>query len=215
MCQWLLPSPHRQTFLKIYFNDAVRSLYLKLWSYFDWLYQIRPGLQYRWGKHFAVWERGKFYFALIQMTILRFRPSSWKERTVFLSASFSARREDHFQTRICASLGLRMKFKTICYPVLGRNKNTSPSIILISNYFVSFQCFHNMSKQLLAPGGWLSWVRVCSSYYYVTIRPWGLPARSWICRIWVPLGPQMLQTVLICFWLCNCGTEGLIWFCWF
>ena len=24
-------------------------------------------------------------------------------------------------TRICASLGLRMKFKTLCYPVFGRN----------------------------------------------------------------------------------------------
>ena len=29
----------------------------------------------------------------------------------------------------------------------------NPSIILIFNYFVSFQCFHNMSKQLLAPRG--------------------------------------------------------------
>ena len=55
-------------------------------------------------------------------------------------------------TRICASLGSRMRFKTLCYPVFGRNKN-SHSIILISNYFVSFQYFRNMSKQLLAPGG--------------------------------------------------------------
>ena len=28
-------------------------------------------------------------------------------------------------TRICASLGSRMKFKTLCYPVFGRNKNTA------------------------------------------------------------------------------------------
>ena len=28
-------------------------------------------------------------------------------------------------TRICASLGSRMKFKTLCYPVIGRNKNTA------------------------------------------------------------------------------------------
>ena len=40
-------------------------------------------------------------------------------------------------TRICASLGLRMKFKTLCYPVFERNKNTAlPSfwfpIILIA-----------------------------------------------------------------------------------
>ena len=30
-----------------------------------------------------------------------------------------------FPTRICASLGSRMKFKTLCYPVFGRNKNTA------------------------------------------------------------------------------------------
>ena len=40
-------------------------------------------------------------------------------------------------TRICASSGLRMKFKTLCYPVFGRHKNTAlPSfwfpIILIA-----------------------------------------------------------------------------------
>ena len=29
------------------------------------------------------------------------------------------------QTRICASLGSRMKFKTLYYPVFGRNKNTA------------------------------------------------------------------------------------------
>ena len=29
-----------------------------------------------------------------------------------------------FQTRICASFGSRMKFKTLCYPVFGRHKNT-------------------------------------------------------------------------------------------
>ena len=45
------------------------------------------------------------------------------------------------KTRICASLGSRMKFKTLCYPVFGRNKK-----ILISNYFDSFQCFHSMSN---------------------------------------------------------------------
>ena len=28
-------------------------------------------------------------------------------------------------TRICASLGSRMKYKTLCYPVFGRNKNTA------------------------------------------------------------------------------------------
>ena len=28
-------------------------------------------------------------------------------------------------TRICASLGSRMKFKTLCYPVFGKNKNTA------------------------------------------------------------------------------------------
>ena len=28
-------------------------------------------------------------------------------------------------TRICASLGSRMKFKTLCYPVFGRHKNTA------------------------------------------------------------------------------------------
>ena len=38
-------------------------------------------------------------------------------------------------------------------PGIWKKKKHSPSIILISNYFVSFQCFHNMSKQLLAPGG--------------------------------------------------------------
>ena len=48
------------------------------------------------------------------------------------------------KTRICASLGSRMKFKNLCYPVFGRNKKHSPSIILISNYFDSFQCFHSM-----------------------------------------------------------------------
>ena len=30
-----------------------------------------------------------------------------------------------FKTRICASLGSRMKFKTLCYPVFGRNKSTA------------------------------------------------------------------------------------------
>ena len=29
------------------------------------------------------------------------------------------------KTRICASLGSPMKFKTLCYPVFGRNKNTA------------------------------------------------------------------------------------------
>ena len=28
-------------------------------------------------------------------------------------------------TRICTSLRSRMKFKTLCYPVFGRNKNTA------------------------------------------------------------------------------------------
>ena len=28
-------------------------------------------------------------------------------------------------TRICTSLGSRMKFKTLCYPVFGRHKNTA------------------------------------------------------------------------------------------
>ena len=73
------------------------------------------------------------------------------------------------RTRICASLGLRMKFKTLDYPVFGRNKNTAlPSFRLYCMY-----------KQLLAPGGWLSWV--CSSYYYVTIRPWGIPDAGYKC----------------------------------
>ena len=47
----------------------------------------------------------------------------------------------HLATRICASLGSRMKFKTLCYPVFGRNKNTA-----LHNYFDSFQCFHSMSN---------------------------------------------------------------------
>ena len=45
-------------------------------------------------------------------------------------------------------------------PVWGCAWNLKPfvtryleEIIFISNYFVSFQCFHNMSKELLAPGG--------------------------------------------------------------
>ena len=29
------------------------------------------------------------------------------------------------RTRICASLRSRMKFKTLCYPLFGRNKNTA------------------------------------------------------------------------------------------
>ena len=33
--------------------------------------------------------------------------------------------ESSVRTRICASLGSRMKFKTLCYPVFGRNKNTA------------------------------------------------------------------------------------------
>ena len=40
-----------------------------------------------------------------------------------------------FETRICAGLGSRMKFKTLCYPVFGRNKNTA----LPSNF--DFQLF--------------------------------------------------------------------------
>ena len=75
-----------------------------------------------------------------------------------------------FLTRICASLGSRMKFKTLCYPVFGRNKNTVlPSfwfpIILIA-FNASIICPWNNYRPL---GVWLSWV--CSSCYYVTIRP--------------------------------------------
>ena len=33
--------------------------------------------------------------------------------------------KDSYITRICASLGSRMKFKTLCYPVFGRNKSTA------------------------------------------------------------------------------------------
>ena len=58
------------------------------------------------------------------------------------------------------------KFKTLSYPVFGRNKN----IILIFNYFLSFQCFHNMSKQLLVPGG-LTELSVFK-LFDVNIRPW-------------------------------------------
>ena len=42
-------------------------------------------------------------------------------------------------TRICASLGSRMKFKTLCYPVFERNKNTAlpsflfPIILIVFN----------------------------------------------------------------------------------
>ena len=51
------------------------------------------------------------------------------------------------KTRICASLGSRMKFKTLCYPVFGRNKNTAlPSfwfpIILIA-FNASIVCLIN------------------------------------------------------------------------
>ena len=68
------------------------------------------------------------------------------------------------QTRICTGLGLRMKFLILfmsddierldCSPDCehddgcGRKKNTA--IILICH---SRPSFHNMSKQLLAPGG--------------------------------------------------------------
>ena len=37
----------------------------------------------------------------------------------------SIKQDKENQTRICASLGSRMKFKTLCYPVFGRHKNTA------------------------------------------------------------------------------------------
>ena len=51
------------------------------------------------GKNFAVeWERG---VNSILTTILRFWPISWRDRIFCLVASDSARREDHFQKKIC------------------------------------------------------------------------------------------------------------------
>ena len=53
-----------------------------------------------WKENFAVWrvrERAKFDF-WSPFGILRFWPISWKYRTFCWVASFSARREDHFQT---------------------------------------------------------------------------------------------------------------------
>ena len=54
----------------------------------------------------------------------------------------------------------RVKLQQEYAPVKGCAWNLKPfvtryleEIIFITNYFVSFQCFHNMSKELLAPGG--------------------------------------------------------------
>ena len=42
------------------------------------------------------------------------------------------------QTRICASLGSHMKFKTLCYPVFGINKNTALPSFLILIILIAF-----------------------------------------------------------------------------
>ena len=129
-----------------------------VFSYPAIFYFLKPFLK---GKILRSSERG---VNSILTTILRFWPTSWRDRIFCLVASDSARRQDHFQkkicpkrtfpsnfvklvskilylflaeTRICASLGSRMKFKTLCYPVFGRHKNTAlPSfwfILIASN----------------------------------------------------------------------------------
>ena len=97
------------------------------------------------------------------ITILHFLPTSWKHRTLCLDWHLLRLVERIiFKTRICASLGSRMKFKTLCYPVFGRTKNTAlpsfwfPIILLASN--ASIICPTNHWPL----GGWLSWL--CSSY---------------------------------------------------
>ena len=59
------------------------------------------------GKHFAGPERG---VNSILITILRFWPSSWKDRTFCLTASFSARWKDHFQKNVCPKRTFRLDF---------------------------------------------------------------------------------------------------------
>ena len=44
------------------------------------------------------------------------------------------------RTRICASLGSRMKFKTLCYPVFGRNKKTFWFPIILIAFNASIVC---------------------------------------------------------------------------
>ena len=51
------------------------------------------------------------------------RSRDWRKNgSVPKSASHIVQNKQEY---ICASLGSRMKFKTLCYPVFGRNKNTA------------------------------------------------------------------------------------------
>ena len=48
-------------------------------------------------------------------------PSAVRDANTFRDTLDRKKFRDTVLTRICASLGLRMKFKTLCYPVFGRN----------------------------------------------------------------------------------------------
>ena len=60
-----------------------------------------------------------------------------------------------------------------------------------------------MSKELLAPGGLteLSVIKILLCDDPGAFQELNMNASSW---------PQKLYMFLICLWLCNCGTEGLI-----
>ena len=107
-----------------------------------------------------------------------------------------------FLTRICASLGSRMKFKTLCYPVFGRNKNTVLPSFWFPIILIAFNAYTICPWNNYWPlGVSLSWV--CQVVIMWLLDPRASAPRSWI---WVPLGPQRLQMFFICLWLCSCGT---------
>ena len=56
------------------------------------------------------------------------------------------------RTRICASLGLRMKFKTLCYPVFGRIKTHAALPMKLADKIIRSQndgrAFHHFDFEL-------------------------------------------------------------------